>query len=133
MQNSLVAGRRTAWRMVSAQALCTALVAGGCLLLGPREALAAAVGGGAVVLGSALMAWRSLGGGTHGGMVALARLMGGLAIKWLVIGLALYIALARLGLPPLPLLAGVGAALAGFVVAGIIPRGEPETAFKSRS
>lgn len=132
MQNSLVAGRRTARRIVLAQALCAALVAGGCLLLGPRAALSAAIGGGAVVLGSALMAWRSFAGGVHGGMVALGRLLGGLALKWLVIGAALYIALARLGLPPLPLLAGVGAALAGFVVAGMAA-GVPIFAFKSRS
>lgn len=132
MQNSLVAGRRTARRMVLAQALCTAVVAGGCLVLGPRAALSAAVGGGAVVLGSALMAWRSFAGGVHGGMVALGRLFGGLALKWLVIGAALYIALARLGLPPLPLIAGTGAALAGFVVAGMASDG-PMFVFKSRS
>lgn len=132
MQNSLVAGRRTARRILLAQALSVALAAGGCLLLGPRAALSAAFGGGAVVLGTALMAWRSLGGGIRGGIVALGRLMGGLALKWLVIGLALYVALARLGLPPLPLVAGVGAALAGFVVAGIAIGG-PMFAFKSRS
>lgn len=132
MQNSLVAGRRTARRIVLAQALSVVLVAGGCLLLGPRAALSAAVGGGAVVLGSALMAWRSLGGGVQGGIVALGRLLGGLALKWLVIVAALYIALARLGLPPMPLLAGAGAALAGFVVAGIA-MGGPTFAFKSRS
>ena len=118
-QNSLVAGRRAAFRVIAVQSAAAALVATGFLLQGPRPALSAAVGGGAVVLGSALMAWRSLGGGAHGGAVALARLFGGLALKWLVIVSALYLALARLGLPPLPLLAGVGAALAGFVLAGL--------------
>lgn len=131
MLNSLVAGRRTARRIVIAQGVFTVLVAGGCLMLGPRAALSAAIGGGAVVLGSALMAWRSLGGGMHGGMVALSRLFGGLALKWLVIAAALYIALARLGLPPLPLMAGVGAALAGFVVAGMAMH-EPHNESRSR-
>ena len=62
---------------------------------------------------------RSFGGGLHGGTIALARVLGGLALKWLVIVTVLYIALARLGLPPLPLLAGVGAALVGFVLGGL--------------
>src|SRR5690606_13291788 len=101
------------------QGAVAALVATGFLLHGPRAALAAALGGGAVVLGSALMAWRSFGGGLHGGTIALARVLGGLALKWLVIVTVLYIALARLGLPPLPLLAGVGAALVGFVLGGL--------------
>ena len=118
-QNPLLAGRRAAFRVVAVQLAVAALVATGFLLQDPRAALSAAVGGGAVALGSALMAWRSFGGGVHGGMIALARLFGGLALKWLVIVAALYIALARLGLPPLPLLAGVGAALAGFVLAGL--------------
>src|SRR5690606_41771388 len=99
---------------------------------GPLARRPGAAGGGVVVLGAALMAWRSLGGGIRGGLVALGGVVGGLALKWLVIGLAVYVALARLGLPPLPLLAGVGAALAGFVVAGIAIGG-PMFAFKSRS
>jgi len=132
VQNSLVVGRRAAFRVVIAQCAVAAVVASGFLLQSPRAALAAAIGGGAVALGSALMAWRSLSGGMHGGMVALARLFGGLALKWLVIVAALYIALARLGLPPLPLIAGVGAALAGFVVAGMVPGG-PSSSFGTKS
>lgn len=119
MQNSLVVGRRAAYRVVAVQCAAAAVVAAGFLLHSPRAALAAAIGGGAVALGSALMVWRSFGGGLHGGVIALARLFGGLALKWLVIVAALYLALARLGLPPLPLIAGVGAALAGFVFAGL--------------
>lgn len=131
VQNSPVVGRRAAFRVVIAQCAVAAMVASGFLLQSPRAALSAAIGGGAVVLGSALMAWRSFGGGVHGGMVALARLFGGLALKWLVIVAALYIALARLGLPPLPLIAGVGAALAAFVLAGLVPAGQPTTFRKS--
>ena len=118
-QNSLVVGRRAALRVIAVQAAAVALAATGFLLHGPQAALSAAMGGGAVVLGSALMAWRSFAGGPQGGAVALVRLFGGLALKWLVIVAALYIALSRLALPPLPLLAGVGAALAGFVAAGL--------------
>ena len=55
-------------------------------------------------------------GGVGSAGVALLRLFGGLALKWLVIVGALYFALARWELPPLPLLAGLGAALAAFLL-----------------
>jgi len=82
-----------------------------------RAALAAFTGGGAVTVGSALMAWRSFAGGVEGPGIALFRLFGGLALKWLVIVMALYLALARFALPPLPLLAGLGAALVATLLA----------------
>jgi small-conductance mechanosensitive channel len=62
------------------------------------------------------MAWRAFGGGVTGAGAALLRVFGGLALKWLVIVAVLYLALARLGLPPLPILAGLGAALAAFLL-----------------
>ena len=80
-------------------------------LLGPREAIAAVVGGAAAALGSALMALRAVGGGVVGSGAALMRLLGGMALKWLVVMAALYWALAVARLPPGPLLVGLGAAL----------------------
>lgn len=116
MLNSVAAGRRQAYRVVVAQATATGLVALVLLAQGPRAALGALLGGGAVVLGTALMAWRAFGGGVTGAGTALFRVFGGLALKWLVIAGVLYLALARLELPPLPILAGLGAALAAFLL-----------------
>ena len=115
MLNTLAAGRRQARRVLTAQAVATLAVALAFLAQGPGAALAALTGGAAVTLGSALMAWRAFGGGVSGAHLALFRLFGGLALKWLVIVGALYLALARWELPPLPLLAGLCAALVAFL------------------
>ncbi|MCB1561482.1 MAG: ATP synthase subunit I [Xanthomonadales bacterium] len=111
MQNSLVAGRRAAIRTAITQVVVTLVLALMFWLLGSREAIAAAVGGAAATLGSALMAWRAVGGGVASGGAALMRLLGGMALKWLVVMAALYWALAVARLPPGPLLIGLGAAL----------------------
>lgn len=117
MLNSVAAGRRQARSLVVAQAagaLAAALVF---LVQGVDAAVAAFMGGGAVALGSALMAWRAFRGGVQGAGTALLGLAGGLALKWLVVVAVLYLALARLVLPPLPLLAGLCAALAASLLA----------------
>ena len=117
MLNSVAAGRRQARSLVVAQAagaLAAALVF---LVQGPEAALGALMGGGPVAVGSALMARRAFGGGVSGAGLALMRLLGGLALKWLVIVAALYIALARLELPPLPVIAGLCAALVASLLA----------------
>ena len=111
MLNSVAAGRRQARSVVVFQALVTFAAALVFLAKGTDAALSALMGGGAVTAGSALMAWRAFAGGVDGAGLALMRLFGGLALKWLVIVAALYLALARLALPPLPLLAGLCAAL----------------------
>ena len=111
VQNSLVAGRRAAVRTAIMQVVVTLVLALLFWLLGPREAIAAVVGGTAAALGSALMAWRAVGGGVVGSGAALMRLLGGMALKWLVVLAALYWALAVARLPPGPLLVGLGAAL----------------------
>lgn len=116
MLNSVAAGRRQAARVLLAQASATALVALVFLVQGPRAGLGALLGGGAVALGSALMAWRAFGGGVTGAGAALFRLLGGLALKWLVIVGALWLALARLELPPVPVVAGLCAALVAFLL-----------------
>jgi F0F1-type ATP synthase assembly protein I len=115
--NTLAAGRRQATRVLVAQATVTGVVALVFLVQGHRAALGALLGGGAVALGSALMAWRAFGGGVTGAGTALFRLFGGLALKWLVIVGALYLALARFELPPVPVLAGLCAALVAFLLA----------------
>ena len=112
MFNSLTANRRLAFRMVAVQAAVAMLVALAFLFQDVSAALAAAIGGGAVALGSLVLAWRSMLGPAYSAGLALARMVSGLILKWFVVLGALYLSLARLGLPPLPLLAGMVATLA---------------------
>lgn len=116
MHNPLQDSRRSAFRLLGVQAVVVTATALGFLALGPEAALAAAIGGAAVLLGNALMTWRALGGGVQGAGMALYRLMVGIALKWLVVLGALYLALASDLLPPLPLMAGVVAGLAAFLL-----------------
>ncbi|MBD8525195.1 ATP synthase subunit I [Pseudomarimonas arenosa] len=117
MLNSLAAGRRQATQQVLAQCAVAALLTLAFAVQGLEAALSAAVGGFAVVLGNALMAWRSFAGGVAEPGTALFRLFGGIALKWLVIVLSLYLGLARFGLLPLPLLAGLSATLVASLLA----------------
>lgn len=112
MLNSLAANRRLAFRVVAIQAAMATLVTLAFLIQGRQAALAAAIGGGAVVLGSLILAWRSMVGPAYSAAGALARLITGIVLKWFVVIGALYLALARFGLPPLPLLAGLAGTMA---------------------
>lgn len=112
MFNSLTANRRLGFRTVAVQAAVATLVALAFLLQDAQAALAAAIGGGAVAFGSLLLAWRSMMGPAYSAGLALARIVSGLVLKWFVVLGALYLSLARLGLPPLPLLAGLVATMA---------------------
>ncbi len=106
--NSLSANRRLAFRMVAVQCGVAMLVALAYLLAqSGREALAAAIGGGSVAVGSLVLAWRSLPPAAASAGMALSRLVSGLLLKWFVVLGALYLALAKLQLPPLPLLVGL--------------------------
>jgi len=113
----MAANRRLAFRMVAIQAAIAALMSLAFLFQDARAALAAAIGGGAMVLGSLLLAWRSLLGPAYSAGLAMTRLISGIVLKWFVVLGALYLALARFGLPPLPLLAGlVGTMAASFLI-----------------
>ena len=107
MFNSLTANRSLAFRMVAVQAAVATLVALGFLMLDARAALAAAISGYAVALGSLLLAWRSMIGPAYSAGLALARMVSGLVLKWFVVLGLLYIAMAKLALPPLPLVVGL--------------------------
>jgi len=110
--NSLTANRRLAFRTVAVQAAVATSVALAFLLQDVQAALAAGIGGGAVALGSLVLAWRSMIGPAYSAGLALSRMISGLILKWFVVLGALYLSLARLGLPPLPLLAGLIATMA---------------------
>lgn len=94
--------------MVAVQSAVAMLVALAFFIAqGGKEALAAAIGGGSVAVGSLAMAWRSLPPAAASAGLALSRLISGMLLKWFVVLGALYVAMAKLQLPPLPLLAGL--------------------------
>ena len=112
MFNSLAANRRLAFRMVAVQAAVATLVALVFLVSGPPASFAAAIGGGAVALGSLVLALRSLPATPRSAGWAVSRMVSGLLLKWCVVLGALYLAMAKLALPPIPLLVGLVAAMA---------------------
>ena len=109
--NSLASGRRLARRIVLWQ-LAAGMLAGVIfLVLGWREALAAALGAGVVAIGTALLSLRAfalLGSGE----LALARLLAGIILKWMTIGGGLMLILVQFKLPPLATITGLVAAYA---------------------
>ena len=117
MLNSAAVGRRLTLRVVANQAVATLLTAVACLMIGPRDALAALAGGGAMTLGSLVAAWGAFGGGVAGAGAALGRLLLGTAAKWLVVAMGLYLAMAVWRLPAVPALAGAAMAAAAFMLA----------------
>jgi len=113
--NSAGAGRRLALRVVAFQAVATLLTALACMTIGPRAAMAALAGGGAMTLGSVAAAWGAFGSGVVGAGTALARLLLGTAVKWVVVAVGLYLAMAVWRLPAVPALAGAAMAAAAFM------------------
>lgn len=117
MHDPVAAGRHTALRATGLQAVVVAVVAAAFLLQGPRAALSAATGGAALVAGHLVAATVALGGGIVSARVAFARLLLGIAGKWLVVVAVLAVALGAWRLPPLPMLAGLVAGLLAYYVA----------------
>lgn len=117
MLNSAAAGRRQARQVVIVQTVTAALVALAFLVDSVASAAGAGLAGVGVAVGSALMAWRSLPDRMLGAGAVLSRLAGGIALKWLVIAGALYLALARFELPPVPVVTGLSAALIASLLA----------------
>ena len=111
MQNSIAAGRRLALRVVFAQIGATAVVAAGFLFAGWRAALAAGCGGLVVAVATAVLALRLFAAGPASGGVVFARLIVGNLLKWSVVALGLYLTMVKAGLPGLPVICGVIAAL----------------------
>lgn len=122
MLNSVAAGRRLALRATAFQLVAALLVALAFLFKGAAWAIAAGVGGAAVALGSLLAGWVAFGKGVSPATGALGRVVAGMLLKWCVVIVAVALALAVFGLPPLPLLAGLVAATLVFVVTNSIQR-----------
>jgi len=115
--NSAAAGRRLARRAVGLQAVVTLATALVCLLSGQKAALGSLMGGGAMTLGSLLAAWGAFAGGVDGAGMALGRLLLGMAAKWIMVIVGLYLAIAVMHLPALPVLAGAALAALAFLMA----------------
>jgi len=111
MQNSISAGRRLAIRVVCAQIGVTMLVAAGFLLSGWRSGLAAMCGGGVVAVATSVLALRMFASGPMPAGIVFARLIVGNLLKWGVIAIGLYLTMVKAGLPGLPVMCGVIAAL----------------------
>jgi len=122
VSNPIAAGRRLAQRAIAWQAVATVLVALAFLAKGLASVLAVLVGGGAVTLAAWLSALVALGGGVSPAGVAFARLLMGMVLKWLLVLVAIVIALGLFRLPGLPLMAGVIAATLALVLANSIKR-----------
>lgn len=122
MLNSVAAGRRLAQRAIAWQAAATVLVALAFLVKGTSWSLAALAGGGALTLGNLASTAVALGGGVGPAGAAFARLLMGMAVKWLLVLIVIAVALAVFRLPGLPLMAGVVAATLALVLAHSIRR-----------
>jgi len=98
--------------MVAVQAVVAMLVALAFLVAqGNKEALAAAIGGGAAALGSLVLAWRSLPSTPKSAGWSVSRMVSGLMLKWFVVLGVLFVAMAKLAMPPLPLIVGLAASV----------------------
>jgi len=84
------------------------------LFWGLTNALGFVCGAGLIGIGTWVAASRSF-GAPAGPTTSMGRIWLGLAFKWFFLGLMLYLAIAVLRLPPVPLIAGLLAAQLGFL------------------
>ena len=111
MLNSLASGRRLALRLLLWQLVAAIIVGLVFAIRGPREAIAAAAGAAIVALGNALLSVRAF-SDVHGAGTALARLLTGMILKWIVILGGMIAILFQYKLPPLAAITGLVAAYA---------------------
>ena len=109
-------------RFVLAQSAVAAVVSLGFLLSGPRAALAALVGGLAIAAGNAVFAWRLFGSGIAPARAQVGAAYAGEALKWLVVGVLFYLAIAQWQLPFLPLIVAVCATQFAFWIGLVVFR-----------
>jgi F0F1-type ATP synthase assembly protein I len=115
MSDVLARGKLLVVRIALLQTACAVLVAGVFGVWGGRTASLSALAGGLIVaMGSLLMGWRSFAPGIASAAALTRAMYGGVALKWLWFGLAVYVALARLKLPAAPLVSGLAAAQLGY-------------------
>ncbi len=95
--------------------MAAAIVAG--LVWGTGQAAGAFVGALAAALGTTGMARLALGGGIQPARVVYLRLWAGVLLKWLLVAVLLYLALAHWRLPPVATLSGLMLATLAFPLA----------------
>ncbi len=117
MSSSVAAGRQLAQRVVIHQIAVTLLLALICLLSGPKAAAGALMGGVSMLLGGLVAAIVMFTGGVPGGAGWLMRLLLGTAMKWSLVVVGLYLAIATWKLPAPAVLAGAALAAAAFLLA----------------
>jgi F0F1-type ATP synthase assembly protein I len=122
VNSSVESARRLVTRIVLFQVGCVAGVS--LLFLGSgRAAAQAALAGGLIVaVGNALLGWRWSAPGVAPLAQKVVALYLGVALKWAWTVLALWLALARVGLEPLPLIVGVMVAYAAFGIGSVVFR-----------
>lgn len=112
MSNSITAGRKLAVQIIVWQIGASLLVAMMFLMESSRAALAASLGGTVMAVATGALAWRVFAGRHAGAGRVMGRFLLGMALKWALVVGGLYLLIGHWGLPPLPVLAGMGAALA---------------------
>lgn len=117
MSSSVAAGRQLAQRVAIHQIAVTLLLALICLLSGPKASAGVLAGGSAVLLGGVAAASVMFADGVPGGTGWLMRLLLGTALKWSVVVVGLYLAIAMWKLPAPAVLAGAALAAAAFLLA----------------
>lgn len=117
MHDPTFAGRRLALRATAWQVGATALLALAFIAFSVPQALAALLGGLAVTAGGWLSGRVALGGGVAPAAGALARLLAGAVLKWVLVFGVLALGIGLGGLPPLGVLSGVLVALVVQVLA----------------
>ncbi|MBS0226659.1 MAG: ATP synthase subunit I [Proteobacteria bacterium] len=117
VSSSVAAGRQLAQRVVIHQIAVSLLLALICLLSGPKASAGALMGGMSMVLGGLAAAAVMFTGGVPGGAGWLMRLLLGTGLKWCVVVVGLYLAIAIWKLPAPAVLAGAAMAAAAFLLA----------------
>ncbi len=115
MSDTVNRAKRLVVRVVLLQvatALAAAAVSGA--YSGSRAAVSAMAGGCIVAIGTAVFGWRMFAPGIASASVLNRAMMAGEALKWLWLVLAVWAALTKLQLLPLPLLAGLISAQFGY-------------------
>jgi len=118
VSQSLAVGRRLARKAAMLQlaaGVLAAIVAG--LAWDATQAAGAFTGAAAAALGTYGMARLALGGGIQPARIVYLRMLAGMLVKWLLVGVVLWVAIARLRLPPLAVVAGLVLAMLVFPLA----------------
>lgn len=87
------------------------------LAWGAPQAAGALAGASAAALGTVGMARLALGGGIQPARVVYLRMLAGMLLKWLLVGVLLYLAMAQWRFPPLAVLSGLALAMLVFPLA----------------